>query len=1144
MRALLAYLAVEADRPHQRRKLSGLLWPEFPESTALSNLRYTLSNLRKVIGDRTAQPAYLEINPQEIRVNLSSNCLIDVSEFEGYCALAHQNPLDFISLNKAAELYRGRFLEGFTIPDSSAFEEWLVLKREHLDRLAIQVFGMVAHDYELAGDYQAAIHYAERQLELDPWREEVHRQLMRDLYFLGQRSAALAQYEACRKELATELEVEPELETRQLYRKIYEEKFTPPPTPPSFLRHLEPSRVGRPPFVSRQGPMNRLHQSLERAMAGHGQLLLVTGSPGQGKTVLVKEFMHQALQEYPGLAAAWGNSRAYFGSGDPYLPFRGILEMLTGQVEHLWEAGSISQEHALRMWRLAAYAIRALVQEGPALVGTFILGQALQQQASLVIQNETACLTSLRSLVNRQGGEPPPQQEALFQQYGRVLSAVAHHAPLLLFVDDLQWADPSSLALLFHLSRELKGAHIMIVVAFRPIEEVSAAGNDIPSLGTLINELRLLHGDVIINLDELEERSFIDEFLDLEPNRLEETFRQDLFRFTHGNPLFTIEMLFGMQERGDLAKNPQGQWVVTPSLRWDKIPPKVEAVIAERLRQLPGPLLELLQIASIEGERFTAEVTAKVQGAEVQWVLMQLSSELDRHHRLVQADSTRRVNGTRISRYRFRHILYQIYLYNQLNLVERARLHEQVGNHMEEYYSTMLAEVSIQLAIHFELANSPLKAIHYLNIAGIQATRLSSFEDAIIHLNKALSLMKLEPESLDKDLLELELLKSINVPLMHARGFASTDLGMVCNRMTKLLNRLPLTPEMFRVTTALCSYYTMRAEYRNALTANILGRKIAKSSGDEFNIHFMDFGIGLIIFLLGKIKRTLPRLEQMVEFYDRVKHGEIFNMIGTDPGIDSLTWASWILWLLGYADKALAYSNRAVDLGRSLMDPGCLAMSQGLAIFLRLFIKDTIGAADIIQSCSTVLEAHTLPLPASDLEFTKGYYQVLNGEAESGLASMIKGIEAYQAIGSRMMLSMHLTLLADAYLYSGQVEQAAKFLEQSEDFIGETGERFYQAETLRVKGEIVLLQDPANSEQAGDYFCQAMQVAHDQEAKTIELRAATSLARLRRNQGRRAEARRVLASVYDWFTEGFDTPDLLEAHALLETLTEKHKLRI
>ena len=175
VRALLAYLVVEAPHPHQRRHLASLLWPEVPETAALSNLRYALSNLRKVIGDRSADPPYLVITPQTIQFNPQSSFDLDTANFEAYAQLGLHNPLDFASFLKAAELYQGRFLEGFSIPDSVPFEEWLIIKREHFDHLAYQVFHSLARYYQLTGNYDQAAAFSYRLLVLDPWREDAHR---------------------------------------------------------------------------------------------------------------------------------------------------------------------------------------------------------------------------------------------------------------------------------------------------------------------------------------------------------------------------------------------------------------------------------------------------------------------------------------------------------------------------------------------------------------------------------------------------------------------------------------------------------------------------------------------------------------------------------------------------------------------------------------------------------------------------------------------------------------------------------------------------------------------------------------------------------------------------------------------------------
>jgi len=1133
-RALLAYLIVEADRPHQRRKLAALLWPEFPETSALSNLRYALSNLRKVIGDRSAQPAFLDIHPQTLQFNIKSRYKFDVSAFEQYCALAQQSPLDIHSLEQAADLYRGNFLEGFSIPDSIAFEEWVLLKREHINRLAYQVFYLLAGDYELSGDYQMAISLAERQLELDPWREEAHRRLMRCLYFSGRRSAALAHYDACRQALVSELSLEPDQETRQLYDQILEDNLPAPPVQPAFLRRLPSLPVERSRFVSRQPLLNRLHKALELAITGKGQLLLVTGSPGQGKTALVQEFFQQALGRQPALAAAWGNSHAYFGSGDPYLPFREILEMLTGQVEHRWEAGSITQEHARRMWHLIPYSARALLEEGQALIGTFVQGVPLLERACMVAQGEPAWLTRLRLLVEHQAGGPPPSQDDLFRQYWQALAAIARQVPLLLFLDDLQWADQSSLALLFHLSRELKTARILIIAAFRPVEEQPSTRGGTPSLLTMVNELRLLHGDILINLDELEERSFIDAYLDLEPNRFDENFREDLFRYTHSQPLYTAEMLFGMQEQGDIIKNQQGEWVVSPSINWGRLPPRVEAAIAERLRGLPQSFVDLLHIASIEGERFTAEVAAKVLGIDEQQVIMFLSADLERRYKLVQAESSRSINGRRLSRYRFRHILFQRYLYSQLDVVERARLHGQIGYILEEQHSSLLDEVAVPLAYHFETAGIPNKAIHYLHLAGQHATRLASFEDAILHLKKALSLLESQPDSVEKDMQELELLTSLNAPLMLARGYASPDLGVVCSRSVQLLNNIPQKPDLFPIFFLLAAYYLMRAEYQKSLVMVAQGVRVTESSGDDLLIHMMNWVSGCNLLWLGELSQAISKFDKMIAFYDPLKHGELHHFYGSDPGIACLTWSAWTLWLLGYPENALRRCQQAIDLGQKLDDPDCQLFAQQLTAFLYLLMRDPEGAFDLMQSCSLLLAQHSLPLFSAEDEFYRGLYQVQNGGIETGLASMSKGLEAYQSIGTRNMLSMHFTLQAEAFLQDGQIDKAAQQLQQAQEFIEETGERYYQAETLRVKGEMLLLQSSNNEEDAEACFCQALQIARQQKAKTLELRAAMSLARLHQSQSRLAEAHQTLTQVYDWFSEGFDTPDIKEAQALLK----------
>ena len=227
-RALLAYLAVEADRPHRRETLAGLLWPDHPQTAALNSLRQALFNLRQVMGDQEASPPMLFITRQTIQFNPKGDHWLDVAAFTQHLAANRQHAhlrhelceLCLRHLQQAAELYRGNFLEGLTPKDSLAFDEWALLRREWLHGQALDVFQRLADYHEGCGHHEQARQYALRQIELDPWREEAHQQLMRALALNGLRSAAMAQYETCRRILADELGVEPTPETTALYERI------------------------------------------------------------------------------------------------------------------------------------------------------------------------------------------------------------------------------------------------------------------------------------------------------------------------------------------------------------------------------------------------------------------------------------------------------------------------------------------------------------------------------------------------------------------------------------------------------------------------------------------------------------------------------------------------------------------------------------------------------------------------------------------------------------------------------------------------------------------------------------------------------------------------------------------------------------
>jgi DNA-binding SARP family transcriptional activator len=620
--AVLFYLAVTG-RMHTRSALAALLWGDMPEAGARGNLRKALHQLRKHLA------AYLVIDRDIVALAEDAGCWVDAVEFDAL--FGEPSATDAPDrLQRAVDLYRGDFLEGFYVQRAPDFESWWLAERARLRDLMLGGLKALADHHAKEGNLDGAIALTRRFLDLEPWHEETHRRLMTWLALSGQRSAALAQYEICRRVLVDELAVEPAAETTALYDRIRAGDLKSPtisethpgelePWPPAFLiQDVEIADGPREHFAGRESELDRLAGFLETVLAGQGQVAFVDGEAGWGKTRLLAEFSRRAQAHHPDLIVASGICTAFTQTGDPYLPFREVLGMLCADVEQEWAAGRITRQHALRLWHLLPHMVEALLTQGRHLIDTFVPGQALLQRSAAHQSLDPALLKRLQGLIARRRTrhrDAGVDQERIFEEVAHVLQAVSREEPLLLIVDDLHWADLSSLSLLFHLGRRLADSHILILGAYRP-EDISLGreGHEHP-LASILAELKRLFGDVWVNLgqDGGEGRDFVDALLDSEPNRLSEDFRARLARNTKGHPLFTVEMLRDMQDHGVVYQDESGRWAEGPTISWDALPRRVEGVIERRINRLAPGLRDVLATASAEGEEFTAEVLARVR---------------------------------------------------------------------------------------------------------------------------------------------------------------------------------------------------------------------------------------------------------------------------------------------------------------------------------------------------------------------------------------------------------------------------------------------------------------------------------------------------------------------------------------------------
>jgi DNA-binding SARP family transcriptional activator/predicted ATPase len=1153
VRALLIYLAVEADRPHRRETLAGLLWPEWPDRDALSNLRYALSNLRQVVGDKAATPSYLLISRDALQFNKASESQLDVTTFlartEPVCDAAED--FDNLStLEDAVSLYRGGFLDGFSIRDCASFEEWALLKRQQLDQRLHLTHRHLARGYEQSKMYGRAEAHVRRLIELEPWDESAHQDLMRVLALGGQRSAALAQYETCRRLLYDELGVQPVASTLRLYELIRDGELeistavsTTPLVgtlePPAFLED-ESSFYEAPVFVARDRELAQLNGYLDRALAGQGRVAFATGEAGSGKTALLQEFCRRSQEVHENLVVASGNCNAYTGIGDPYLPFREVLAMLTGDVEAKWAAGAISSDHARRLWRTAPAATFAMVTAGQGLLDTFVPRSALLERIASHDQwpgreMRPDDLLERVSSIGRDAGRP--EQSDLFEQYTRVLQAIAGQFPMLLVLDDLQWADLGSASLLFHLSRRLAGSRILVVGAYRPEEIALRTDSERHPLEPVVNELQREFGVAPVILDQAERREFVDAILDTEPNRLEIPFREMLYRQTRGHPLFTIELLRGMQERGDLICE-DGSWVAGQTLHWQTLPARVEAAIAERIGRLAQPLRTALRIASVEGEDFTAEIVARVLDMDERDLVRRLSSELDRRHHLVRAQAIKRLKSRRVSQYRFRNYLFQKYLYDSLDDVERAYIHEDVGAALEELYGEQASQIEAiapQLAWHFQEAGITEKAVRYLGKAGAKAVQLSAFQEGIGHLTTGLELLAMLPDSTERARQELSLQLALGIAWQSTEGARSPRLIQAYSRARELCYQTDETSQLCQVLGQFAVIHYVGAEYHMAreLANELLA--LAQGLEDPLLIALCNWRQGFISFGLGELTASHCHLEQVIEFYEPHEHHTSFvGLDGKDAGLGALGYDACCLWYLGYPEQGMARRQEALDLAYELGHPfsladvlcfaGCQFAEMGrdaeaLEVHSRELIHLTNERVPGWQGTGTMYHGEAL---------------AMLGQLEEGIKEMQAGLAAERAIGVRCHLPTRFSFLAEALAKAGRLTEALDTLSEAFAMVEESKERYWEPELHRLQAELLLMQDEESDAETS--LRRAIDVARRLGAKSLELRATITLARFWGRQGRKTEARDSLTQIYDWFSEGFDTPDLKEASELLEEL--------
>lgn len=888
-------------------------------------------------------------------------------------------------------------------------------------------------------------------------------------------------------------------------------------------------------FVGREREIQLLNNYLGKAKNGCTQFCFIVGQAGSGKSELLREFTEKAQEIDENLVVAIGNCNAQTGTGDPYLPFMELLTQLTGDVKTKLESGSITDKSARRLKDLTNISTKTLVEHAPSLIGAFIPGSSIILEAAKTAAKEAGWLDKFDQCLEESKISDKVDRERILEEYTNLLVVLSKHCPLVLVLDDMQWADTASIDMFFHLALRLNGSRIFLIGAYRPDDVAIGRNGDRHPLVPILNEIKRKFGDIWIDIDQIDEAEkirFISSLIDTEPNNIGRNFRKQLYLHTGGHPLFTVELLRDLESQGILRRDEQGYLEVVKEINWDILPSRVEGVIEERIGRLEGDLREILTIASVEGQDFTAQIVGRIQQVQERELLKKLSRELEKCHLLIREGNTEKVGNNWISHYSFSHALFQQYLYEELTDREKIILHGEVGEILEELYAGQTELVSLQLARHYVLAGKSEKAIEYLKQNGIRALKVSAYEEALESFRRALELIKELPENNFRDLQELEIQVPLSTIIKAINGWDSPEVLSVYLRARELCNKTGMNSQLSSVLFGLWAYYLARLELNRAHDTAKECMEIGIKTQESDIILQAHLALGNTKYWMGSLEDAYDHMEKVYELYDQNKQKYYLLHYGQDPRVLALMFTCIASSLLGQVDRALSKQLEMLKLAEELSHPFSQAIALQGAAFLDYHMRDpetTLKHADMLIELST---KHNFPFYQGVGKMFKGWACGIIFRSEEGILQIQEGFN--RLLSGKLLHSFYSLFLAEAYHAVGKTKNGLEILDKGIKVAHESDELCYEAELYRLKGELLFSLSPQNIIEVQENLQKAVGISRQQKAKLLELRSALELCSLLRLRGNSKEARDMLLEIYSWFAENSRWSDIIKAKEFLD----------
>jgi class 3 adenylate cyclase/predicted ATPase len=706
-------------------------------------------------------------------------------------------------------------------------------------------------------------------------------------------------------------------------------------------------------------------------------------------------------------------------------------------------------------------------------------------------------------------------QEALTAQ----LAALTRQRPVLMIVEDAHWVDPTSLEVFGRTVDQIKTLPVLLIVTFRPEFNAPWAGRShVTSLA-------------LNRLGEPEIVAMIDCVTGNKP--LPASIRQDIIERTDGIPLFVEEMTKAVLEAdGQSAAERTAAGIPSPSVT---VPASLHASLMARLDRL-GSAKDVAQIGAAIGREFSHALLSVVMHKPE----ADLRSALDR---LIAAGLLFRQGVPPHATYLFKHALVQDAAYGTLLREPRRALHARIAETLEREFVDISEAQPELLARHCTEAGLTEKAASLWGIAGQRSLERSALVEAVEQFTRALDQIAASPPTPALRREEIKLQAALITPLIHVKGYAAPETKAAAERARLLIEQaeaLGEAPEdpllLFSVLYGfwVANLVAFNGDMMRKLAPQFLA--LAEKQGATIPLTIGHRLMGSSLMLTGDIAEGRAHYDQALALYDPAAHRPLATRFGQDAGVAILSYRSLALWSLGYPDAALADSDRNISDAREIGQAATLMASLDYTTLTLIHCgKYALANARADEVVALAEEKGSTFWKAMGM-MNQGCVLALTGRASDAAHSITSGITAWRSTGARVFVPLYLSYLTRAYADLGRFNDAWRCIGEAITAVETTKERWWEAEVNRVAGEIALMSPERDVGKAKAYFERALAIARQQQAKSWELRASMSLARLWRDRGKAQEARELLAPVYGWFTEGFDTRDLKEAKALLEEL--------